>query len=306
MAENRSKPKAYQRPAELPDLPARPADAHKGSFGTCLLVGGSHGMMGALILAGRAATRSGVGLCRLAGPETMLPVLPAGVPEATSVALPEEQGAPSILALPTLLGVLDNVDAIGLGPGLSRQGTAGELVLSYLRRTTLPTVLDADALNALEGQPDYLDACAVPVVLTPHPGEAARLLGLPDAGAVQEDRPKAAAELARRSQAIVVLKGAGTIVQEPEGFEGSPPPRRFVNRTGNPGMATGGTGDVLTGIITALLAQGLPPYEAAVLGVHAHGLAGDLAVMERGSQAGIVAGDLVEALPEVWKLLGGS
>jgi hydroxyethylthiazole kinase-like uncharacterized protein yjeF len=288
----------------IPELPDRPAWAHKGTFGTCMILGGSLGMMGALVLAGRAALRSGVGLCRLAAPETLVPLLPACLPEATSLPLPEEGGAPSLASTPILLGALASVQALGIGPGLSQLGTAPTLVLGLLRRLTLPLVLDADALNALGPHPDAVRATAAPVILTPHPGEAASLLDYDKASLVQNDRNTAAKELALRSGAVIVLKGEGTIVQEPPDEHGDfAESRHYFNTSGNPGMGTAGSGDVLTGMLTALLAQGMSPFEAAVLGVHAHGLAGDLAA-EEGSEVSLMASDLIGALPRVWKLLG--
>lgn len=288
----------------IPTLPFRPAWAHKGTFGTCMIVGGSRNMVGALMLAGRGALRSGVGLCRLALPGSLAPLIPVSVSEATTLCLEEEQGAASLESLSTILGSLNRVRAIGIGPGLSQAGSVSALVLALLRKLDLPMVLDADGLSALGSDPEVVQAVVPPVVLTPHPGEAARLLSYESAEQVQEDRRAAARELALRTGACVVLKGEGTIVQEPPSSEGeSSTARHFFNKTGNPGMATGGSGDVLTGIITGLLAQGMPPFEAAVLAVHAHGLAGDLAV-KQGSEVGLIAGDIVAALPAAWKLLG--
>ena len=167
-------------------------------------------------------------------------------------------------------------------------------------------MLDADALNAMQGNPRLLRDAAMPIVLTPHPGEAARLLGRPSAREVQEDRLEAARELAKQSSAIVVLKGSASIVQAPPDSSGSfAKSKSYTNDTGNPGMATAGSGDVLTGILAALLAQGMDAFDAACLAVHAHGLAGDLAVATpTRSQAGLIAGDLVDWLPEVWRQLG--
>ena len=283
----------------IPPLPERPAAAHKGSFGTCLLVGGSEGMMGAVVLAARAALRTGVGLTRVLVPRSQLGVLPVAVPEATSTGLDESDGAIRETAAGEIVAASSGVAAVGIGPGMSLRGSARQLVRAVVAQIEGPLVVDADALNAMVGGLDLVRERRAPTVLTPHPGEAARLLGLESAAAVQADRRGAATRLATSTGAIVVLKGAGTVVCEPSGEVA------WTNETGNAGMATGGSGDVLTGIVTSLLAQGMEPLSAACLGVHAHGLAGDH-VVARGSMPGLIAGDLVEALPGVWRELGGS
>jgi NAD(P)H-hydrate epimerase len=263
---------------EVPVLPQRPRGAHKGTFGTVLLVAGSEGMLGAAILAARGALRGGAGLVRAA--------LPRGLQSPFTVAAPAATTLPRTGA--ALRTALAAADAVVCGPGLGTRPATRSLVRALLREAKVPLVLDADALNVLAPLRAPLRAQAS-VLLTPHPGEAARLLGT-TAEKVQEDRPAAAAELARRSAQIAVLKGAGTIVTDGE--------RRFVNRTGNPGMASGGTGDVLAGLLGALLAQGIAPFDAACLAVHAHGKAGDL-VANRLSEAGLCAEDLPLAIAEV-------
>jgi len=283
----------------VPPLPARPAEAHKGTFGTCLLVGGSQGMMGAIVLATRAALRSGVGLTRALVPASQLGVMPVAAPEATSGGLPEIAGAISEEAIGQIVAASSSVQAVGIGPGISTRGSTGEFVRAVVRQIECPLVIDADALNALAGTPELVHERAHATILTPHPGEAARLFGMVSGAAVQAKREEAAKRLAALTGAIIVLKGAGTLVCVPEGEI------VWVNETGNPGMATGGAGDVLTGIITSLVAQGMDPVAAACLGVHAHGLAGDH-VVARGSMPGLIAGDLIEALPGVWRELGGT
>ena len=279
----------------LPKLPVRRRTAHKGNFGTCLLVGGSRGMMGAIVLAGRAALRSGVGLVRLAVPASQRGTLPAAVPEATSIGLFEQEGAIARGALRVLVRAVTDVQAVGVGPGLSCADSVRSMVPTLVEHTPCPLVLDADALNVLVGSLDVIAARTEPTVITPHPGEAARLLELESSAQVQVAREESARRLADSTGAVVILKGHQTVIQDGD--------RLWVNVTGNAGMATGASGDVLTGIVTALLAQGMSAYDAARLGVHAHGLAGDLAI-ETGSQTGLIAGDLVDRLPEVWRRLG--
>ena len=242
---------------DLARLPHRAQDAHKGSFGTVLVVAGSEGMLGAAILAARGALRSGAGLVRIAVPASLRSACAIAVPAATTVDRDRELDA----ALPL-------ADAIVCGPGLGEG--ARPLVDRVLARPHgAPVVLDADGLNAIAPLDRTLPG---PVVLTPHPGEGARRLGVPGPAAIQQDRAAAVDELCARAQAVVVLKGASTIVGDAS--------RRFVNPSGNPGMATGGSGDVLAGAIGALLAQGMDPFDAASLGVFVHGLAGDRVAAE--------------------------
>lgn len=261
----------------VPSLPPRAEDSHKGSYGTVVVVAGSGGMLGAAILASRAALRSGAGLVVGCVPAELRGVFAAAVPCATSRA---RTGSASAW--------LAGASAAVVGPGLTDSDATRQLVADVCEAASVPMVLDADALNVLAP----LDAPVVPngaAILTPHPGEAGRLLGCASAE-VQGRREDCAVELARRSGQVVVLKGAGTLVTDGE--------RLYTNATGNPGMATGGSGDVLSGLLGALLAQGLPPFDAACLGVHVHGAAGDL-VAQRLSQAGLTAEDLPLAIAEV-------
>ncbi len=259
-------------------LPRRPRDAHKGTFGTVLVVAGSDGMLGAAILCATAALRGGAGLVRVALPDALMPLLPLAVPCATT--LPR--------GLRALREAVRSASAVVVGPGLGLVPETRSLVRAVLGTARVPVVLDADALNVLAPLRAPLRASA-PLIVTPHPGEAARLLGS-DAKAVQADRRRALRELCARSGAVVVLKGAGTLVGDGR--------RTFVNRTGNPGMATGGTGDVLAGLLGALLAQGMAPFAAACLAVHAHGAAGDR-LARRCGEAGLIASDLPLAIAEV-------
>jgi NAD(P)H-hydrate epimerase len=195
-------------------------------------------------------------------------------------------------ALPQLQALIQRVTVVALGPGLGQSPAVIELVIALYRDTAIPMVIDADGLNALSTHRDSLPDHGGPRVLTPHPGEFARLVGKQDPPQTSEDRVVAATELAAQASAVIVLKGNGTVVAD-----GS---HLAVNTTGNPGMSTGGTGDVLTGVIAGLLAQGLEPFDAAQLGVYVHGLAGDLAADALG-QVSIIASDLIRYLPEAFQ-----
>jgi len=267
-----------QRVRAVPELPARPRDGHKGTFGTVLLVAGSVAMPGAMILAANGALRGGAGLVRMALPASLRVPLACAVPCATTV-----------LRTPAALrAAIAVASAVVVGPGLGASAATRRLVTAVLRASRVPVVLDADALNVLAPLRAPF-ASRGRVVLTPHPGEAARLLGMTTAD-VQRDRSGALRALCRRGGTVVVLKGARTLVGDGR--------RWFENRTGNPGMATGGSGDVLAGLLGALLAQGMAPFAAAVLAVHVHGAAGDR-VAARLGEAGLIASDLPPAIAEV-------
>jgi NAD(P)H-hydrate epimerase len=268
-------------------LAPRPRDAHKGDFGHVLVVAGSRGKTGAALLAAQAAGRAGAGLVTLAVPATLQPVLESHVREAMTAALPDAGDGAAALDGPALDELLAGRGAVVCGPGLGLAGPTRALVAHVVRRTRAPLVLDADGLNAVAGT-DVLRARPGPTVVTPHPGEMARLLGS-DTARVQADRLGVARTFAHTENVIVVLKGARTIVASPDGGAA-------ISPTGNPGMSTGGTGDVLAGLLGGLLAQGLAPFDAAVLGVFAHGAAGD-AIAARQGEVGLVAGDLLPELP---------
>jgi hydroxyethylthiazole kinase-like uncharacterized protein yjeF len=261
----------------VPVLPRRARDAHKGTFGTLLVVAGSDGMLGAAILTATAALRSGAGLVRVALPPSLAPFLTVAVPCATTL----DRGAAALRA------AVRDANAIVVGPGLGATAATRTLVRTILRTSDVPVVLDADALNVLAPLTEPL-RLGRRVVITPHPGEAARLLGV-TAASVQRDRRSALAALAAVSGATVVLKGARTLVGDGA--------MAFTNRTGNPGMATGGSGDVLSGLLGALLAQGMQPFAAACLAVHVHGAAGDR-VAKRLGEVGLIASDLPAAIAE--------
>jgi NAD(P)H-hydrate epimerase len=274
-------------------FPARRPGSHKGDFGHVLVVAGSLGKTGAAVLAAGGALRSGAGLVTVATPSSCLPLVAAGRAEVMTEPLPEAPaGGLAEAGLERLLALARERDAVVIGPGLGQEPATRALVRAFVAACPVPLAIDADALNALalrEGGPPAVDALkrSVSTVLTPHPGEMARLVDRPTRE-VQAQRPQAATELARQTGAIVVLKGERTLVAEPGG-------RAAVAATGNPGMATGGTGDVLAGVVGALLArQGA--LLAATAAVVVHGRAGDLAARERGEE-GMTAGDVVEALP---------
>lgn len=263
----------------LPRLPKPAADAHKGDLGTVVLVAGSAGMLGAAILCARAAMRSGAGLVRVGLPEPLLSLLPLSVPEATTF----------VRTKAALRDQVERADAVVIGPGMTAASMTKQLVHTVLKHSRGPVVVDADALNVLA--PMRGIEASAPIVLTPHPGEAGRLLGS-DAKSVQADRMAAAQALCERSGATVVLKGSGTLVADGE--------RCYRNLTGNPGMASAGSGDVLAGLLGALLARGLAPFDAACLGAYLHGKAGDEARDLRGA-SGLVASDIVDAIVEVMR-----
>ncbi|HET6437527.1 MAG TPA: NAD(P)H-hydrate dehydratase [Anaeromyxobacter sp.] len=270
-------------------LPPRRPEAHKGDAGRLLVVAGSAGKSGAAHLAVTGALRGGAGLVWLAARPEVLPLALAGRPEAMSVPLAGE-GPLGPDDLGALVEAARAVDAVAIGPGIPRGPATGALIREFLSRVRVSAVLDADALNAL-AESGGAAGLPVPAVLTPHPGEMARLTGRSVVD-VQADRLDLASASARAWGVTVVLKGARTVVADPEG-----PPA--VIPTGNPGMATGGTGDVLAGLVGALLAGGLPPRSAGRVGAFVHGRAGDLLARRLG-QRGLLAGDLGAAIAEVW------
>lgn len=276
----------------IPQLPIRPPDGHKGTFGRLLMVGGSSGMAGAVSLSGMSALRSGAGLVSLAVPESIAGSVSVMEPSYMTIPLKDDlHGRISEDAFPVLNTKLSVMDSAAFGPGLGRSSDLDQIVNQLYRTSELPLVLDADALNSLADQPEIMSVHAGPRVLTPHPGEFGRLLGV-ETSCVQSNREALTMEFAAKNQLTIVLKGPETIVTDGE--------QCYVNQTGNAGMATGGSGDVLTGIIVSLIAQKMSPVDASVLGVYAHGLAGDLAASEL-SQRGMIASDLIEYLPYAWK-----
>ncbi|MCS6925550.1 MAG: NAD(P)H-hydrate dehydratase [Candidatus Binatia bacterium] len=268
---------------------ARPRAAHKGDFGHLLVMAGARGKSGAALMCGGAGLRVGTGLVTLAGPASLNAIFSSAWIEAMTIPMPERPDGSFDLDEAAVAQALQGKTAIAFGPGVGVSVDTIGLTRWLLANSRLPLVIDADGLNCLATDPSVLRQATVPVVLTPHPGEMARLTGKPTA-AIQADRLGTARDFATQYGCYLVLKGAHTVIAAPDG-------RCWVNPTGNPGMASGGMGDVLTGILGGLLAQGYAPHEACMLGVFLHGYAGDLAAQEKG-EAGILARDVIERLPQ--------
>lgn len=273
-------------------LPGRPDNGHKGSFGRVLVVAGSAGMSGAACLAATAALRGGAGLVTAAVPASIQQIVASYEPAYMTVGLPcDNTGHLSVQSASEIPVDLPSINSIAVGPGLGRSRPAADLVSSLIWDCGSPLVLDADALN-LTAEHEMLRGFsgATPVVVTPHPGEFARLTGQSIAS-IEANREEFASQFARDHNVVVVLKGPATIVSDGA--------RLYVNTTGNAGMATGGSGDVLTGLLAAQLAQLRSPFEAAVLAVWLHGLAGDLAVAESSPEA-LISSDLLNFFGAAW------
>ncbi len=276
-------------------LPQRPKNGHKGTFGHALIIAGSRGFTGAAKLAAEAACRSGAGLVTVATPETQQTVIAAGLLEAMTIGLaatPEDTIASE--ALDAALDAASQRDAVGIGPGLSQNSATIDFVRAFVAACPKPIVIDADGLNALAGNTEPLQVTNEHAVVTPHPGEMARLSGF-STEEIQSNRLASASAFAKTHRCVVVLKGHHTVVAGPDGEE-------FINTTGNDGLATGGTGDVLTGLIAGLLAQGCSALDAAALGVFVHGLAGDIAA-DAMTQRGMIASDVCDCIPDAWAVL---
>ncbi|MCM2356656.1 MAG: NAD(P)H-hydrate dehydratase [Geobacteraceae bacterium] len=276
--------------AVRPLLRRRDRCAHKGSFGHCLIVAGSTGKTGAAAMAANSAVRSGAGLVTLAVPAGLNAILEVKTTEAMTLPLPDRgEGHLPAEAKKDILAALAGKDALALGPGLSRQPGTARLVREMAAETELPLVIDADGLNALSEDPSVLlRNKSGALILTPHPGEMARLASMATVD-VEGDRIGTAREFAAQHQVFLVLKGARTVIAAPDG-------RMAINGSGNPGMASGGMGDVLTGVLVALLGQGYDPFSACRLGVFLHGFAADLVAADKG-EIGISATDVQERLP---------
>jgi NAD(P)H-hydrate epimerase len=284
-----------ERKDVAPFLKGRKKDTHKGTFGHVLVISGSLGKTGAASLAGRAALRMGAGLVTVATPASCLPMVARSVPELMTEPLAETpKKTIAAGALPRVLELLKGKDALLLGPGLSTNPSTAEFVLALLPRVRVPMVLDADALNIIAAKPGVLGSIKTPAVLTPHPGEFARLLGLTNRE-VLADRIDLASAFARRYRVYVVLKGHRSLTACPDG-------RVFINPTGNPGMATGGSGDVLGGMIASQIGQEKDVRGAVVSAVYVHGLSGDLGAEELGERA-LIAGDIIRFLPRALKAM---
>lgn len=276
-----------------PLFPRRRRASHKGDYGHVLLIGGARGYTGAIAMAARAATRSGVGLVTAVVPQGIAPVVASASLETMVVAAAETtEGALSADLWGEWRNRIDDFDALLIGPGLGRSADVLMLVRSIIRDSVVPLVLDADAISVLEGQAHWVERAKCPVVITPHPGELGRLFAQ-EVGEIQQDRCGVALAAAKYTRATVILKGAGTVIAH----EGKPV---CINMTGNPGMATGGSGDVLAGLLVGLLGQKLEPFDAARAAAYLHGRAGDTAAWRK-SQCGIVACDLIDEIPYVFR-----
>jgi len=277
-----------------PLVQPRSPESNKGSYGHVLVVGGAVGKAGSVAMAGMSALRSGAGLSTVATPKSVLATVAGFHPELMTEPLPETEGGMiSADASEKLEALIKGKSVLAIGPGISRHAETAELVRVLVSRCPIPVVLDADGLNAFEGHTDELTGKRRLLVVTPHPGEMARLAGISTAE-VQKDRLGVARKFAAEHDVVVVLKGHRTIVVQPDG-------EAWVNTTGNPGMSTGGTGDILTGIVAGMIAQNPNDSLLAVLAaVHLHGLAGDL-MLESVGEHSLVATDLLRGLPEAFK-----
>ncbi len=284
---------AMKRIKDIPKLKSRPADAHKGDFGKVCIIAGSVGMSGAAALAGRSALRAGAGLVRVAVPKSILPIVASIEPSFTTVPLPEDDaGRISAGAVNVVLNLAAENDCVAFGPGVGISRAVRSVLRKLIVQDGLKLVIDADGLNNLGKISAWPEMAKAKLILTPHPGEMKRLW----AGLFREKMPagrqKQAILMAERTESVVVLKGAGTVISDGQ--------KLYVNRTGNPGMATAGAGDVLTGVIAALVGQGLSELNAAILGAYVHGLAGDLAA-EKVGQISLIATDIVDFLCEAFQ-----
>ncbi|MFZ5907243.1 MAG: NAD(P)H-hydrate dehydratase [Nitrospirota bacterium] len=288
-------------------LPSRPACSHKGTYGHVLVIAGSKGKTGAALMAAHACMRAGAGCVTLGVPESLAEVFQARVTEEMTLSLPDRgDGTLSRNALRPVLEFLHTkADVLAIGPGIGVSGDIEHLVSSLIRKAGVPVVVDADGINAITGGKTLFSGAGGPVILTPHPGEMARLLGKEQRAKgrneaararlrdeIEKDRVHTAITFTRATGACLVLKGVPTLTAAPDG-------QVFFNSTGNPGMASAGSGDVLTGIISGLLGQKITPLNASILGVFIHGLAGDIAASVKGFQ-GVIATDILEYMPSAF------
>ncbi|MBD3380527.1 MAG: NAD(P)H-hydrate dehydratase [Candidatus Omnitrophica bacterium] len=277
-------------------MSGRREDTHKGDYGKILVVGGSVGMTGAACLCSEGALNSGSGLVTCAVPLSLNPVMEVKLTEVMTLPAPEtKEQTFSLKAKSKLVKFSSGCDAVALGPGLGRNAEIRKLVKALFKEVKVPVVLDADGINALAGKKAFLRKRAYGTVVTPHPGEMARLTGV-SIEDIQADREGTAKSVAEETGTVVCLKGHKTCVACPDG-------RVYVNDTGNSGMASGGTGDVLTGMIVSFIGQGLELYSAAVSAVYLHGLAGDLAAEEVGPFS-LTASDIIDFLPDAFDKAG--
>lgn len=274
-------------------LPKRIPASHKGDYGHILVLAGSAGLTGAAALCCVGALRSGCGLVTLGIPKSLNLAMEAKLTEVMTYPLPETaELSLSLEAAPEINRLVEKADVVAIGPGLATNQETGALVRKLIVSIEKPFVLDADGLNSIIDNVAILKDIKAQAVLTPHPGEMGRLLRR-KTEELQKDRVKVARNFAKAYEVTVVLKGHQTVVSDAGG-------NYYVNRTGNPGMASAGVGDILTGMIASLMGQGISPFEASKVAVHVHGLAGDLAAKEKG-QISLIAGDLLNKLPDAFK-----
>ncbi len=305
-----------EREDALSLLPGRPQYSHKGTYGHVLLIAGSRGKTGAAFMAAKSCLRAGAGLVTIGVPETLMKIFQSRVTEEMVLPLPDKgNGTLSVKSLDEILEFLNkNANVLAVGPGISTDDEISKLVRRLVTESKAPVVIDADGINAIAGKSNILKKSKAPIILTPHPGEMARLLqgtrdegqGTRDEGRgisrealrilVEKNRIETAILFAKKTKTYLVLKGVPTIIATPD-------ENAFINSTGNPGMATAGTGDALTGMISAFLAQGLSPRNASILGVYMHGLVGDIAAEKKGEHS-LVASDIINAIPAVFKSVG--
>lgn len=279
----------------LARFPKRMPDAHKGDFGHVFILAGSAGYTGAAYLTSQAAALSGSGLVTLGVGKSIYPIMATKLTEVMVRPFFETKDySLSLFGEKELIAFAEKCTAVAIGPGMSQNRETQTLIRNLIAKIAKPSVLDADGINAFVGNQEMLKSAKAPLVLTPHPGEMARLISK-DVAEVQKDRKNLALQFANEYNTVLVLKGHSTIVASPKG-------EYYINETGNCGMATGGTGDILTGIIASFIGQGIDPLSAAIMGVHLHGLAGDIACKAKGAVS-LIATDLLNVLPEVCKTL---
>lgn len=290
-----------QREDVLSLLPERPRYSHKGTYGHVLLIAGSRGKTGAAFMAAKACLRAGAGLVTIGVPESLVDTFQSRVTEEMILPLIDKgNGTISFKSADLILEFLKKSGTVlAIGPGISTSPDISKLVSLLVTKSKVPIVIDADGINALAGRTGILKRSRVPIILTPHPGEMARLISSEqltvNSKQIEKDRINTAISFSKKTKTHLVLKGVPTITATPEG-------KAFINSTGNPGMATAGIGDVLTGMISAFLAQGLTPENAAILGVYMHGLIGDVVAGEKGEHS-LIASDIINKIPSIFKTL---
>ncbi|MDO8281166.1 MAG: NAD(P)H-hydrate dehydratase [Thermodesulfovibrionia bacterium] len=294
LTSSKIKANLIQKADALSLMPQRPKDSHKGTYGHVLIIAGSRGKTGAALMTAKACLRTGAGLVTIGIPDSLVDTFQARVTEEMILPLPDKgNGTLSSAAVPVILKFLEKRGTVlAIGPGISNDKEISALVCELIIRSHVPIVIDADGLNAIAGKTSILKRSGAPVILTPHSGEMARLLNR-KAEKLKEDRINTAISFAKKTKAYLVLKGAPTVIAAPSGDA-------FINSTGNPGMSTAGAGDVLTGMISAFLAQGLNPQKASILGVYMHGNAGDIAAEKKGEHS-LIASDIIKAIPSAFR-----